>query len=119
LQRNQLTLAHGVCVTLKLSTKQISMEWNRIAMAQKFLRLANGVHPDPGAGDFIKAQAQQDVYDHCYMASFSRDKVIEFLDSAAAGKIEVPEDVTDEAGYRKAFMNFAKKVRDDFQQLER
>jgi hypothetical protein len=95
------------------------MEWNRIAMAQKFLRLASGIHPDAGADDFILLQAQQDVYDHCYMASFSRDKVIEFLESASNGNIEVPEEVADEIGYRKAFMSFAKKVRSDLQQLER
>ncbi|MBT1701855.1 hypothetical protein [Chryseosolibacter indicus] len=80
-------------------------------MAQKFLQRANGLHPEEerGSEDYEPLLAQQDLYYECYMASFSRDKVIEFLNKCITGDIKIPEDVNEDS-YRKAYAVNAKRV---------
>lgn len=87
------------------------MEWNSIKMAQHFLQRANGLHPEEeqGSATYEPLLAQQDLYYECYMASFSKEKLIEFLNKSLSGDIKVPDEVN-EASYKKAYAVSAQKV---------
>ena len=87
------------------------MSWDKIAMGQKFLKMANSIHPDPGDDNHMAMLALQEVYDQCYMASFSRDNLVKFFETAAAGKIDPPEEIEDKDEFRKSFIEQSTRVR--------
>jgi hypothetical protein len=86
------------------------MEWNSIKMAQHFLSRANGLHPEEERGSeaYEVLLAQQDLYYECYMTSFSKEKLIQFLDKSISGDVKIPEEEVDEDRYRKAYAMRAK-----------
>lgn len=93
------------------------MSWDRISAARKFLQMANAIHPEEADKDeHVHQLASQDLYYECYVASFSREKLLEFLQGAIAGGIKVPENV-DPKKYRAAYASQAdallKKITDD------
>jgi hypothetical protein len=105
------------------------MKWDSIKMAQKFLQQANGLHPEEAKheGRFEEVLAHQELYDECYMSSFSRDKLTEFLKQAVAGKIsrsqsgdesEEPILELDEEKYREAYAQLANKILSDVEKME-
>jgi hypothetical protein len=87
------------------------MGWNSIAMAQKFLSRANAIHPEEedDADAQVSKQAEQDLYYECYMMSFEKSKLVEFLEKAALGTFKIPKDV-DKDLYRNAFIQQAGNV---------
>lgn len=78
-------------------------EWNRVAAAQKFLLKANSIHPEKGESDYETMLASQDLYDACYVESFSRERLIGFLEGVISGDVRIPKDV-DAGHYKKAYM---------------
>jgi DNA-binding NarL/FixJ family response regulator len=92
------------------------MEWDKIKMAQQFLAHANGLHPEEAMDqdEACRLLALQDLYYECYISSFSREKLLEALDSALAGKIVIPKDVN-EKKYREAYKAEAEKIRLKYQ----
>lgn len=78
-------------------------EWNRFAAAQKFLLKANSIHPEKGESDYETMLASQDLYDACYVESFSRERLIGFLEGVISGDVRIPKDV-DAGHYKKAYM---------------
>jgi hypothetical protein len=87
------------------------MEWNSIQMAQKFLQRANALHPEEAAseGRFEEELARQELLYECYMMSFSKEKLISFLNDAMAGKMKLPDEVElDESRYRSAYAQEAR-----------
>lgn len=87
------------------------MNWDNIKMAQKFLSVANALHPDDHNVEDEKTtiMAKQDFFFECYMNSFSRDRLIQCLRTASAGQVTIPEDV-EESVYRKAYVFEAQKL---------
>jgi hypothetical protein len=86
------------------------MEWDKIAMAQKFLQKANGIHPeDVESSAYARALAIQDLYYECYMTSFSKATLVSFLESCSSGNIKIPEDVNAEQ-YSAAYVREAASV---------
>jgi hypothetical protein len=97
------------------------MEWNSIQMAQKFLQRANALHPEEGAseGRFEEELARQELLYECYMMSFSKEKLISFLNDAIAGKTKLPDEVKldDESRYRSAYAQEAKVLMIEVEKL--
>ena len=105
------------------------MKWDSIKMAQKFLQQANGLHPEEAKyeGRFEEVLAHQELYDECYMTSFNRDKLIEFLKGAVAGKINLPKpedesedpvEEIDEEKYREAYAQLASQILSEVEKME-
>jgi hypothetical protein len=88
------------------------MEWNSIRMAEKFLQRANGIHPEEADGEehHDRELARQNVLYECYMTSFNRETLIEFLYSSIANNFTVPKEVKDERIYRDAYIRQAREV---------
>lgn len=89
------------------------MEWDKFAMAQRFLRKANAIHPDDSedADAREEALAVQDVNYDCYMSSFSREQLLKRLGEIISGQIELPEETkVDEDKYRAAYIKEAKVI---------
>jgi hypothetical protein len=87
------------------------MSWDSIAMGQKFLKMANNIHPDAAEDNYMAMLALQEVYDQCYMSSYSRESLMKFFETAAAGGIDVPEEITDVETFRKHFTAQAGRVK--------
>jgi hypothetical protein len=105
------------------------MKWDSIRMAQRFLQQANGLHPAEAKyeGRFEEVLAHQELYDECYMSSFNRDKLTEFLKQAVAGKISMPKardeseepmEEIDEKKYRDAYAQLASQILRDVEKME-
>jgi hypothetical protein len=88
------------------------MEWDKVKMAQMFLARANGLHPEDAFDERERSEilAAQDLYYECYISSFSREKLFEYLDNVLAGKVKVPEEV-EEKNYRDAIAIQAEKLK--------
>jgi hypothetical protein len=87
------------------------MSWQAREKANHFLMRANAIHPEEAYDDEkFSLLAAQDVFYECYMNSFSREKVAEFLDKSINGEVKIPEDV-DEDLYKRAFIKKAIEVR--------
>lgn|GEM_PF-5922192 len=86
------------------------MSWDPVSVAGKFLQKANAIHPEDAEGEsYADRLAAQELYYECYMCSFSRDKLVEFLQSSVAGNIKVPDNVQ-EKKYRVAFVREAERL---------
>jgi hypothetical protein len=86
------------------------MSWQSREKANHFLMRANAIHPEEAFDDErVSLLAAQDLFYECYMNSFSKEKVIEFLEKTIKGDVKVPDDV-DEDVYRKAFVKQANVV---------
>ena len=88
------------------------MEWNGIAIGQKFFKRANALHPEDDAETYSETLAKQNLYYECYMTAFSKDELQKMLNKSMAGDIELPEekDKIDIGKYRAAFADEAKVV---------
>jgi hypothetical protein len=85
------------------TTKTTAVPWDPVSAARDFLQKANAIHPEDADADSYAAQlAVQDLYYECYMASFSKEKLIEFLNTVTEGTIKIPENVH-EKKYRAAY----------------
>lgn len=88
------------------------MSWDARKMASDFLMKANAVRPEDADNRKERSGllATQEIFYECYMNSFSREKVLEFLNLMSSdGKVEIPEDV-DEQEYTTAFRSTAARV---------
>jgi hypothetical protein len=94
--------------------QKLNMNWQSRERANHFLTRANAIHPEEAFdnGEKFTLLAAQDLFYECYMNSFSRDKVIEFLEKGIAGDVKVPEDA-DEQLYKRAFIKKAVEVLDE------
>lgn len=66
------------------------MQWNGIAIGQKFFQRANALHPEEDPATFSETLAKQNLYYECYMTAFSRDALEKMLNKSSAGDIELP-----------------------------
>ena len=89
------------------------MNWNAREMANHFLIRANAIHPDEGFSESEKAgmMGTQDLFYQCYVNSFDRSKLIEFLNATVSGDVKVPDDIDEQDAYREGFMAAAKRVK--------
>ena len=71
------------------------MTWDSLKMAERFLRQANALYPEEARseGSFEEVLARQDLYYECYMNSFSKEKVVDFLNQSLNGNIKCPDEV--------------------------
>jgi hypothetical protein len=91
------------------------MMWDARKMASNFLMKANAIRLEDSKSLQEKSElmAMQEIFYECYMNSFDEKKVVEFLRSASVdGKIELPEDV-DEQAYTNSFRRAATRVLKD------
>ena len=80
-------------------------------MAEKFLTRANGIHPDEALDSSAHDEmlARQNVLYECYMNSFGKNELIEFLYKAIANNFHTPEEVDDKI-YRAAYVAQARQI---------
>lgn len=95
-----------------LAFKASTMGWDKIKIAQTFLRKANAIHPEEEqvAETYDRALARQNVFYDCYMSSFSREALVKRLEAVIAGGVDSPEEDVDPERYREAYMNEARKL---------
>jgi hypothetical protein len=92
------------------------MEWDRIRMAQQYLQKANGIRTEAGDCDYDEKRALQDLFDECYVASFSREKLVDLLAASCQGNFKIPEDV-DAERYRKAYVREASVMLNELKKM--
>jgi hypothetical protein len=88
------------------------MEWNSIAIGQKYFQRANAIHPEEDPEAYSELLARQDLYYECYMSAFSREQFMGMLQKSINGDIKLPEETegVDIERYRSAFALEASSV---------
>jgi hypothetical protein len=93
------------------------MIWDSRKEANDYLIKANAIHPEEGFTKEEKAgmAGRQDLFYECYVNSFDKTKLIEFLETTISGNVKVPEEIEEQEAYKESFIDTAQFVKGDLE----